>query len=88
VILVGGGAKISGIIDLAKDKLKLNVQIGYPQNIDGLVDKVDDPSFATAVGLIHRALEIREKGGGGIGVLSSGHGIFSKIIKIFRKFLP
>lgn len=88
VILVGGGAKISGIIDLAKDKLKLNVQIGYPQNIDGLVDKVDDPSFATAVGLIHRALEIREKGGEGKGMLLSRHGIFSKIIKIFRKFLP
>ena len=91
VILIGGGAKIPGIIDLAKDKLRLNVQIGYPQDIDGLVDKVDDPSFATVVGLIHRALEIRERRDGKdifMPVLSSGHGIFSKAKGFFRNFLP
>lgn len=91
VILVGGGAKIPGIIDLAKDKLRLNVQIGYPQDIDGLVDKVDDPGFATAVGLIHRALGLRDKKEGGKmfpPILSSGHGIFFKVKEFFRNFLP
>jgi len=91
VVLVGGGAKIPGIIDLAKDKLKLNVQIGYPQDIDGLVDKVDDPSFATVVGLIHRALENREKGEerkSFMPVLSSKHGIIGGIKGFFRNFLP
>jgi cell division protein FtsA len=91
VVLVGGGAKIPGIIDLAKDKLRLNVQIGYPQDIDGLVDKVDDPSFATAVGLIHRALDIRDKGEGRkafMPILSSSHGMFSKLKGFFKNFLP
>ena len=36
-ILVGGGSKIPGIIDLAKEKLKLPVQLGYPQGFEGLI---------------------------------------------------
>jgi len=28
------------------------VQIGFPQNFDGVVDKIDDPSYATTIGLI------------------------------------
>ena len=93
VILVGGGSKISGIIDLAKDKLKLNVQIGYPQEIDGLVDKVDDPSFATAVGLIHKAMELQNKGEDMriplIGNLNhKSKGLLDRIKKILRPFIP
>ncbi|MBU2563964.1 cell division protein FtsA [Patescibacteria group bacterium] len=57
-VLIGGGAKIPGIVDLAKQRLKLPVQIGNPQGFDGLADKVDDPSFATATGLIMWALEV------------------------------
>lgn len=51
-VLTGGGAKVPGIVDLAKDVLKLPVQIGFPLSIDGIVDKVDEPSFATAIGLM------------------------------------
>jgi cell division protein FtsA len=58
VVLIGGGSRMPGIIDAAKNKLKLNVQIGYSQDIDGLIDRVDDPGFATAVGLIKYALEV------------------------------
>ncbi|HUT96398.1 MAG TPA: cell division protein FtsA [Candidatus Paceibacterota bacterium] len=94
VVLVGGGSKIPGIIDLAKNRLKLNVQIGYPQDIDGLVDKVDDPSFATAIGLIHKATEFHDGGRSG-NVFSpkiSPKGIIGKIIaklqKLFGGFVP
>jgi len=90
-VLIGGGSKISGIIDLAKDKLKLNVQIGYPQEIDGLIDKVDDPAFATAVGLIKRALEIQDRGEDRkmfMPMLSSKHGFIGKVKRFFRNFLP
>lgn len=92
VILVGGGSKIPGIIDLAKEKLKLPVQLGYPKGIDGLVDKVDDPAFATAIGLIFWALEMQ--GGGEERKLflpsklpSSGNTI-NKIKSWLRNFFP
>lgn len=51
-VLVGGGAKLTHIADLAKEVLGLPVQIGFPQGFGGILDKVDDPSFATASGLV------------------------------------
>ncbi len=52
VVLTGGGALIPGIVDLAKRKLRLPAQIGYPKPLGGITDQVDGPSFATMVGLI------------------------------------
>jgi len=52
VILTGAAVKIPGVIDLARETLNLPVQIGFPQNYDGVVDKIDDPSYATAIGLL------------------------------------
>ncbi|MFH1611680.1 MAG: cell division protein FtsA [bacterium] len=52
VVLLGGGAKVPGLVDLAKAELKLPVQVGFPLELDGPIDDIDDPSFATAVGLI------------------------------------
>src|SRR3989344_651428 len=51
-ILTGGGAKLDGVVELAKRELRLPVQIGFPQNISTIIDRVDDPAYATAVGLV------------------------------------
>jgi cell division protein FtsA len=51
-ILVGGGAKLPFISDVSKKMLGLPTQIGYPESLGGMINEVDDPSFATAVGLI------------------------------------
>ncbi len=47
--------KIPGCLDLARESLQLPVQIGFPREIDGIIDRVDDPSFANAIGLLHFA---------------------------------
>lgn len=58
VVITGGGAKLPGIVDLAKQELKLPVQIGLPElaNFDikdpFFQELISDPEFATAVGLI------------------------------------
>jgi len=52
VILTGASVKMPGILDLARETLNLPVQIGFPQNFDGVVDKIDDPAYATAIGLV------------------------------------
>ena len=51
-ILTGGGAKLPQVVDLCKNILGLPSQIGFPVNLGGMMDKVDDPSFATVVGLV------------------------------------
>jgi cell division protein FtsA len=52
IMLTGAGSKIPGAIDLAREVLNLPAQIGFPQNYDGVVDKIDDPAYATAIGLL------------------------------------
>lgn len=59
VVLVGGCAKIPHVVDLAKQKMRLPVQIGFPREVTGIVERVDDPSYATALGLIFLAMEER-----------------------------
>ncbi|MCX6766026.1 MAG: cell division protein FtsA [Candidatus Moranbacteria bacterium] len=56
-VLTGGGAKLPYIADVAKKILGLPTQIGFPANLGGMLNEVDDPSFATAVGLILWGLE-------------------------------
>ncbi len=50
VVLTGGGAKIKGVTDCARKVFKLTAKRGTPQGISGL--EGDDPSWATAAGLI------------------------------------
>jgi cell division protein FtsA len=50
-VIVGGGAKLPGVVDLAKKILRLPAQTGFPTELSGIVDKVDEPGFVTAVGL-------------------------------------
>lgn len=52
VVLTGAGVKIPGVIDLARETLNLPVQIGFPQNFEGVIDKIEDPAYATAIGLL------------------------------------
>lgn len=52
VVLVGGTAKLPGIADFAKEKLQLPARIGKLQPLRGLLDTVDDPVYATAIGLM------------------------------------
>ncbi len=53
VILTGGGCKLEGMVELVKETLRLPAQIGSPiVDINGLVDKLNDPVYATSVGLM------------------------------------
>jgi len=52
VILTGGGAKMTGIVEIVKDKLKLPVFLGLPIGVEkSAIDKVNDPDYTTALGL-------------------------------------
>lgn len=91
VVLVGGGAKLPGLVDLAKEKLRLPVQIGYPQGLEGIIDQVNDPEFATACGLILSVLndEVKPEGRNPLNNLTDNLGPTIKKIKTWIKgFAP
>jgi cell division protein FtsA len=52
VVLVGGSAQLPGMASFTRDKLQLSARVGRPQALSGLVDTVQDPSYAAAVGLM------------------------------------
>lgn len=52
VVLTGGTAKLPGIAAFAKEKLQLAARVGTLQPISGLVESVEDVSYAAAVGLM------------------------------------
>ncbi|MBU2595273.1 cell division protein FtsA [Patescibacteria group bacterium] len=57
-VLVGGGAKLSGVVGLSKETLRLPSALGVPSiELTGFVDKVSDPSYAAAIGLIIYGLD-------------------------------
>jgi cell division protein FtsA len=51
-VLVGGTAKLPGLVEFAKEKLQLPARIGALQPLQGLVDVVDDLAYVTAIGLM------------------------------------
>lgn len=59
IVLTGGGAKLHGVVELAKKELRLPAQIGFPQEFSSVVEQVDDPSFAVVTGLLHTHVEAR-----------------------------
>lgn len=96
-VITGGTAKLPGCVDLAKGILALPSQTGFPVPLGGLVDKVDDPSFATAIGLVMWGYEEAQgqgRSGSGLssrigsGVLSEMGGKMEGVKKWLGKFLP
>lgn len=88
LVLVGGGAKMPGIVDLAKEELKLPAQIGFPAGVDGIVNQIDDPSFAAAVGLALWGVNEQEKIPDRSFAFSELGGIFGKLQKWLKAFMP
>ncbi len=58
IVLTGAGAKLPGIVDLAKQEFRLPARVGVPElssfSIDNpeLVTTLDDPEYACALGLL------------------------------------
>ncbi|MBI4435461.1 cell division protein FtsA [Candidatus Uhrbacteria bacterium] len=86
VILTGGGAKLSGILDAAKAAFRLPVSLGTPIGITSVIDKIHDPSMSTAMGLVLWGHHIRGTGSrGGIGQLFTRLGDMDKLTSGFKK---
>lgn len=52
VVLTGGGAQTTGMMDLARQELGMPVRIGSPMGATGLVEEVSSPAAAASLGLV------------------------------------
>jgi cell division protein FtsA len=86
-VLTGGGAKLPKIIDACKKKLRLPATLGYPYDITSVIDKVNDLSFTTAIGLVkYGSITLRSRGGSS--QFKSIVNATSKVRKWFKSLMP
>lgn len=52
VVLTGGASKVQGAAELAERVFKVPVRVGAPQNVTGLNAVMNNPIYATGVGLL------------------------------------
>src|SRR3989304_9051476 len=84
-VLTGGGAKMPGIVELAKRDLKLGTQIGLPNRANfesgssSMVEFLESPEYASVLGLTLWNREVRPRR-----MLATHH----PVVKFFRNFLP
>jgi cell division protein FtsA len=52
VVVTGGSAELPGITEMAEQIFNASARIGYPQGVNGLLEVVNKPMYATAVGLV------------------------------------
>jgi cell division protein FtsA len=93
IVLTGSGAKLPGLVEIARKKLRLPASLGKPSGIQSTIDKVNDLGFSTAVGLMLWGSRLQPNSKGrGFGKLfkqmPSFQGTLGRTKKWFQKFIP
>lgn len=86
VILAGGGTKLPGITEVAKQVLRLPVSVGAPIGISSVIDEIHDPGFATCVGLAVWGFGIKSARKGGFKMKLSFKGL-EQVTNQMKKWL-
>jgi cell division protein FtsA len=84
VVLCGGSSNLPGMADVVRQVVGLPVRTGRPQDLQGLVDTLANPAYATSVGLLmweqnHKSV-IRPR--------PSQSSVGDRMFKWFRNLLP
>jgi len=86
-VLTGGGARLAGINELARDALEMPVRVASPEGIGGLMDQLSGPAFSVALGLLlwgahHPASDL-----GGFGTTTGESGV-GRAVGWLRSLFP
>ena len=64
LVLTGGGSKLNGVVDLAKELSgNIPVKVGIPDAFPGLGDVLASPEYATSAGLLRFGARLRDQEG-------------------------
>ena len=95
VVLTGGGAETVGMVEACKRILSMPTRIGSPTGLSGLVEEIESPAYAAAMGLIlyGEKTTTNKNFKSSIPSLSSlpklpSAGSLKKLTQLFKSFLP
>lgn len=82
IVLTGGTAKMEGAVEFAEEIFHMPVRVGQPVGVKGLSEYVEDPTLATAVGLLQygkEEMQLKQSAR-----KSSDEGLFKRIQSWFK----
>lgn len=93
VVLTGGGAKLPGLVEAVKKRLRLPASLGQSIGITSAIDKVNDLTFSTAVGLVLWGNQLESQQPGGVigrilNKLPSFRSFTGQVKRWFKKIIP
>jgi cell division protein FtsA len=83
VVITGGSSELAGVPEIAEQIFNVPCRIGYPSRIGGLVEVVNKPMYATAVGLVLYGAK-RNRGSKKFRIRDSN--IFTKVMERMKKW--
>ncbi|HSM72780.1 MAG TPA: cell division protein FtsA [Anaerolineales bacterium] len=60
LVLTGGASALPGMKNIASEVLDIPVRIAQPENLLGLVDRLNSPAYSTSVGLLRWILSLHD----------------------------
>ena len=60
-VFTGGTSKMEGTVEFAEEVFQMPVRIASPKEVFGLTEYVNDPAYATVIGLLHYGLEANQQ---------------------------
>jgi cell division protein FtsA len=83
LVITGGGANLAGIAELGESVTRMPVRVGKPISLPGVSDALNDPAFATGVGLL--LWKLRNQGSTVSQVKDGGlRRLLTQMFKLFR----
>ncbi len=83
IVLTGGASQVEGAVELAERIFKVPVRIGTPHNVIGLPDVINNPMYATSVGLLLYGMQQRDQQRDAL-TQSSMKGVWSRMRNWFQ----
>lgn len=66
VVITGGGSRVKGLLGLAEQVFRVKVRVGLPKFVKGLPEVIDNPIYATGIGLLIYAQQQSNVAHGGL----------------------
>jgi cell division protein FtsA len=82
LVITGGGANLPGIAELGEQVTRMPVRLGRPISLPGVSDALDNPSYATGVGLL--LWKVRNQGAPPASKDGSLRRLLTRMFKVFR----
>lgn len=68
IVLTGGASLLRGVVEVAENIFNLPARVGVPQEMGSLSERIRNPRYATAIGLLHAAKQRAQQNGTSAGV--------------------